>query len=71
MAERGYNTHIKIIFMTKEEIQNQTEQLEAIHKSYLARLLELKKKQNEIITDFSEVLKNKKIEKIKKQLASL
>ena len=54
--------------MTQEEIKNRIEQMEAIHKSYLGQLLELKRYQDKIIADFSEVLKNKKIEKIKKQL---
>jgi hypothetical protein len=40
--------------MTKEEIQNQVNQIEAIYKSYLDQLLELKKKQDTLIKDFSE-----------------
>ena len=57
--------------MTKEEIQKQVEQIEAIYKSYLDQLLELKKKQDKIISDFSEALKNKKLDELRKKLATL
>ncbi|MCC7160677.1 hypothetical protein IT399_03085 [Candidatus Nomurabacteria bacterium] len=57
--------------MTKEEIQKEVKQIKNIYKSYLDRLLVLRQQQDKIIIDFSEVLKNKKIEKIKKQLSSL
>ena len=54
--------------MTKEEIQKQIEQIEALHKSYVDQLLELKKKQDKIISDFSEALKNKKLNELRKSL---
>jgi|GEM_PF-2788854 len=54
--------------MTKEEIQKSIEQIEALHKSYLDQLLELKRKQDKIITDFSEALKNKKLDELRKSL---
>ncbi len=57
--------------MTKEEIQKQVEQIETIYKSYLDQLLELKKKQDKIISDFSEALKNKKLDELRKKLATL
>lgn len=57
--------------MTKEEIQKQVEQIEVIYKSYLDQLLELKKKQDKIISDFSEALKNKKLDELRKSLSAL
>jgi len=54
--------------MTKEEIQKQVERIEAIYRSYLDQLLELKKKQDKIISDFSEALKNKKLDQLRKSL---
>ncbi|MEK7634914.1 MAG: hypothetical protein AAB446_00560 [Patescibacteria group bacterium] len=54
--------------MTKEEIQKQVEQIEIIYKSYLSNLLELKKKQDKILSDFSEVLKDKRLDQLKKEL---
>ena len=57
--------------MTKEEIQKQVSRIEAIYRSYLDQLLELQKKQDKIISDFSEALKNKKIEELKKSIAAL
>ena len=55
--------------MTKEEIQKQVKQIDTIYKSYLDQLLELKKKQDQIINDFSEILKNKKLEEIRKSFS--
>ncbi len=57
--------------MTKEEIQEKAKRIEIIHKSYLDKLLDMKKQQDKIIEGFSEILKNKKIEKIKKLISSL
>jgi hypothetical protein len=57
--------------MTKDEIQKQIEQIEVVYKQYLAQLSELKRKQDKILNDFSEVLKNKKLDQLKKQIADL
>ena len=57
--------------MIKEELQKQAEQIEAIYQSYLDQLFELKKKQDAIIAEFSEALKDKKIELINHQLEKL
>ena len=57
--------------MTKEEIQKQVDQIETIYKSYLDQLIELKNKQDKIIIDFSEALKNKKLDEIRKKLEML
>lgn len=57
--------------MDKQEIQKRVEQIEVIYKSYLGQLLELKKKQDKIISDFSEALKNKKLDELRKKLATL
>ncbi len=57
--------------MTKEEIQKQIEEIESIYRSYLDQLLELKKKQDMIISEFSEALKNKKLDELRKKLATL
>lgn len=54
--------------MNKQEIKKQAQKIEAIHKSYLDQLLKLKNKQDKIITDFSEALKNKKLSKLRKSL---
>ena len=54
--------------MDKQEIQKQVEQIETIYKFYLDQLLELKKKQDKIISDFSEALKNKKLGELRKSL---
>ncbi len=70
MAEKGYNTPIERAYMTKEEIQKQVEQIETIYKSYLDQLLELKKKQDKIISNFSEALKNKKLDELRKKVTT-
>ena len=57
--------------MTKEEVQKQVGQIEAIYRSYLDQLLELQKKQNKIINDFSEALKNKELQGLRKSLSAL
>jgi len=57
--------------MTKEEVQKQVGQIEAIYRSYLDQLLELQKKQNKIISDFSEALKNKELQGLRKSLSAL
>jgi hypothetical protein len=57
--------------MTEEENKRQIEQIEVIYKNYVDQISELKKNQDKIINDFSDALKNKKIENIKKQLSSL
>ncbi|MEK7500677.1 MAG: hypothetical protein AAB642_00950 [Patescibacteria group bacterium] len=51
--------------MTKEEIKEQVDRVEIIYKHYLEQLLELEKKRDEIIFDFSEVLRGKTFEGVK------
>lgn len=57
--------------MMKKETQKKIKEIDAIYKLYLDKLLELQKKQDKIISDFSEALKNKKLEEIRKYLKNL
>lgn len=57
--------------MTKEEIQEKIESIEAIYASYFEQLSQLVKKQDEIIAEFSQALKNQKLEELKQHIASL
>ncbi|MEK9151062.1 MAG: hypothetical protein AAB547_00330 [Patescibacteria group bacterium] len=54
--------------MTPEEIKKRVEEIERIYASYLDRLLELKKEQDQIIAEFEKLLSSERIKEVKKSL---
>ncbi len=54
--------------MTPEEIKKRVEEIEKIYASYLDRLLELKKEQDQIIAEFEKVLTSERLKEIKQSL---
>ncbi|MFZ2299577.1 MAG: hypothetical protein WAW00_00375 [Candidatus Moraniibacteriota bacterium] len=54
--------------MTPEEIKNRVEEVEKIYQSYLDRLLELKKEQDQIIAEFEKLLSSERLKEVKKSL---
>ena len=50
----------------KEEIKKKAKTIEVIHQEYLQKLNELRKRQDQIIADFTKELENKKAEAKKK-----
>lgn len=64
--------YIKIAFMdqkiSEREIQKKVQAIKAVYQGYLAKLNELKKEQNEIISKFIKELEQRKIEEIRKAL---
>jgi len=57
--------------MIKKGAQQYKEELEVIYKLFLDQLFKLKQQQDQILFDCSEVLKNKRIKKIKDKLLNL
>ena len=57
--------------MTPEEIKKRVEEIEKIYASYLDRLLELKKEQDQIIAEFEKVLSSERMQEVKKSLGIL
>lgn len=54
--------------LSKEEIQKRAKAIEGIYQEYVAKLGDLKEKQNEIIDNFVSELEQRKIEEIKRTL---
>lgn len=54
--------------MTPEEIKKRVEEIEKIYTSYLDRLLELKKEQDQIIAEFEKLLSSERLKEVKKSL---
>jgi len=54
--------------MDQADINQKVETIKAIRQKYIAELLRLKKKQNEIIKDFIKALETKKIDQLRQKL---
>ena len=54
--------------MDQADIKQKAETIEAIRQKYIAELLRLKKKQNEIIKDFIKALETKKVDQLRQKL---
>ncbi len=54
--------------MDQADIKKKAETIKAIRQKYIAELLRLKKKQNEIIKDFIKALEAKKIDQLRQKL---
>ncbi len=54
--------------MDIDTIQKRVEYIKTVRKAYLSRLSTLEENRRTILNNFSEVLKNKKIEEIQKSL---
>ena len=54
--------------MDQADINQKVETIKAIRQKYIAELLRLKKKQNEIIKDFIKALETKKVDQLRQKL---
>ena len=54
--------------MNENIFKQKAETIEAIRQKYIAELLRLKKKQNEIIKDFIKALETKKVDQLRQKL---